>query len=69
MEKDDVFECPECEYTTSWTMQDVTEKGTPVCPDCDVDLTIEDYGKCGNCGRDATHNSGGINRFDRCNDF
>jgi len=34
-----VWKCPDCGFTErSWTMKDVANKGTPVCPKCDTDL-------------------------------
>ena len=33
------WECEECGYTTMWSYDEMVELGSPVCPDCDCDLT------------------------------
>jgi hypothetical protein len=34
--------CHDCNIEVEWTMKDVADKGTPVCPKCDCDLELKD---------------------------
>ena len=34
------YQCPSCGYRTFWTIKDVADRGEPVCPQCDTDLTM-----------------------------
>lgn len=38
--EDTIFKCGECDYEQEWTMTQVQEQGTPICPECDVDMTL-----------------------------
>ncbi len=42
------FKCKECGQETFWSMKDVTEKGTPVCPECDIDMELVEP-RCPKC--------------------
>lgn len=33
------FHCAGCNIDEDWTAKDIAEKGTPVCPKCDEDMT------------------------------
>ena len=49
-EETTAFYCPECrdrgvEETQHWTGREIAEKGTPVCPECDSDMVLEEKGK------------------------
>lgn len=40
--------CPDCGYKVDWTIKDVANKGTPVCPECDIDCKLkEEIGSSG----------------------
>jgi rubrerythrin len=33
-----IWICPECNFAQKWTYHDLVERGTPVCPNCDIDM-------------------------------
>ena len=33
-----IYICDECEYETVWSEEDFSDKGEPVCPNCDNDM-------------------------------
>ena len=35
-----LFRCKECGSTAKWTIQDLIDRGAPVCQECDEDMTI-----------------------------
>lgn len=38
------WECTVCGSMCMWSFMDVAEMGTPVCPECDSDMSIVLYG-------------------------
>ena len=36
--EENIWICPECMFGQDWTYQDLMERGTPVCPNCDIDM-------------------------------
>ena len=36
--------CEECDEYTTWTYEDLASRGTPVCPECDEDMTLQPQG-------------------------
>lgn len=51
------WKCLECGETTEWSMQDVSDSGTPVCAHCDCDMeldeSLEGWVKIGTFGVDS----------------
>jgi len=37
-----VWKCYECNTETEWSDEDVADKGTPVCPNCDEDMELSE---------------------------
>lgn len=34
------WKCPECENTTTWSYEDLAERGTPLCTACDTEMEL-----------------------------
>tara|TARA_Y100000034_G_scaffold85892_2_gene102973 strand:+ start:1007 stop:1342 length:336 start_codon:yes stop_codon:yes gene_type:complete len=34
------WQCPICMYEVKWTMNQVADGGTPICPECDCDMKL-----------------------------